>query len=213
MGHIYSITHPELFIITDGNHTWCGADQEWYQNNWQRRAGCGATTAAHLLSYLAEVRPEWEFLYPAHSREQADFLAFMNKLWDYVTPGSMGVNTLHKFTSGVTVYARKKGVSLSFHDLNIPPAKTARPNIEKCAAFLRDAMEADRPVAFLNLSSGDVRGLDSWHWITIISMEEQADGPILCTALNGSGQKLTVDFRLWLQTSKLGGGMVYVSAV
>lgn len=209
--HTYSITHPELFIITDGNHTWYGADQEWYPSKWQRNAGCGATTASHLLSYLAEVQSNWVSLYPAHSQDRAEYLSFMNILWNYVTPGRMGVNTLHKFTTGISNYATTKGIELSFCELNIPPMKVARPTEEQCATFLRSAMVADRPVAFLNLSSGDVKGLDSWHWVTIIAMEEALDS-ILCTALDSSGQKLTVDFHLWLQTSKLGGGLVYISA-
>lgn len=211
MGQTYSITHPELLLLTDGEHIWHGADQEWYLSNWQRKAGCGTTTSAHLLSYLAETRPSCEILYPAHSRERADFLSFMNELWEYVTPGPMGINTLNKLTCGIAEYVRKKGVKLSFCELDISSIKAARPTPGQCAAFLRAAMEADSPVAFLNLSSGTVRGLDSWHWVTIIAVEEQLGGAILCTALNGSGQELKMDFRQWLQTSQLGGGLVYIS--
>lgn len=210
MRQTYSITHPERFIFTDGKRTWCGADQGWYQKNWRRRAGCGTTTAAHLLSYLAEIGPDWEALYPFHSRERTDFLSFMNEFWDYVTPSHMGVNTLTIFTSGITDYGRRKDVALSFRNLDIPPRKDARPTVDQCAAFLRAAMVADSPVAFLNLSAGTVRGLDSWHWVTIIAVEEQPGGPVLCTALNGSGQELTLDFRQWLHTSRLGGGLVYI---
>lgn len=207
----YSITHPELLTLTDGNQTWNGADQEWYQENWRRRSGCGTTAAAHLLSYLAKVKPNWKVLYPHHSREKSDFLSFMNELWNYVTPGSMGVNSVNKLTCGISNYAKEKNVTLSFHKLNIPQLKTARPTIEQCTTFFRTAMENNSPVAFLNLSAGNIKGLDSWHWITIIAIQEQSDGSILCTALDGSGHKLIVDFYQWLQTSRLGGGLVYIS--
>lgn len=210
MAQIYSITQLELLRLTDGKYTWQGADQGWYQKAWRRRAGCGTTTAAHLLSYLSEVRPGLEDLYPIHSREKDEFLSFMNELWDYVTPGRMGLNTLNKFTGGITDYTRKKDVELSFCKLNISPIKEARPTANQCAAFLRAAMEAGSPVAFLNLSSGAVKGLDSWHWVTIIAVEEQHSGSIVCTALDGGGHELTMDFQLWLMTSRLGGGLVYV---
>lgn len=208
---IYSITQPELFNITDGINTWSGADQEWYQNNWRAKAGCGTTTAAHLISYLSEIHVDYKDLYLAHSRKRDDFLNFMNELWDYVTPGLKGLNTITKFVHGVRAYAIEKGVTLSFHKLNITRKKTDRPTIDQCITFLQSAMKSDRPVAFLNLSSGTIKDLESWHWVTIIAFEEQPNGIILCTALNSSGQIIIIDFQQWLQTSRLGGGLVYIA--
>lgn len=83
----YGITSPELFTILDGDRAWRGADQEWYADEWQRKAGCGPTTASHLVSYLADTRPGWGDLYPSHSRRKRDFLALMNEMWEHVTPG------------------------------------------------------------------------------------------------------------------------------
>ena len=126
----------------------------------------------------------------------------MDELWAHVTPGKKGVNTLHLFTKGFVGFAAQKGVQISLRTLDIPRFKLARPTVDQCAAFLRSALEADSPVAWLNLHSGEAEGLDDWHWVTVIGLEEHSDGPLLCTVLDG-GREITVDFRLWFRTTKL----------
>ncbi len=136
-----------------------------------------------------------------------DVTALMDELWAHVTPGKKGVNTLHLFTKGFAGFAAQKGVQISLRTLDIPRFKLARPTVDQCAAFLRSALEADSPVAWLNLHSGEAKGLDDWHWVTVIGLEEHSDGPLLCTVLDG-GREITADFRLWFRTTKLGGGLV-----
>ena len=45
----YKLSHPEYLTLTglDGTR-YRGGDQEWYHDLWQRRAGCGPTTAAAM---------------------------------------------------------------------------------------------------------------------------------------------------------------------
>ena len=78
--------------------------------------------------------------------------------------------------------------------------------LDQCAAFVRSALSADQPVAWLNLHSGEVEALDDWHWVTIVALEERRDGTELCTVLDG-GKEYTADLRLWFQTTRLGGGL------
>ena len=209
MERLYSITDPERLTIREGERVWRGADQEWYGEELQRKAGCGPTCASMLFSYLAATRPEWKDLYPSVSRERGDFLALMNEVWKHVTPGRMGVNTNYLFTKGVKSYGEEKGLKLPVRELDIPALRMARPTVDQCAAFLRTGLAADCPVAFLNLHAGEVEGLDSWHWVAIIALEEHSEGPLICTILDG-GEELTVDFRLWFQTTTRGGGLVYL---
>ena len=62
----HSLTHPERLTITGPQgETYQGGDQEWYRDLWQRRAGCGPTTAAALLSYLSQTRPGLRPMAPA----------------------------------------------------------------------------------------------------------------------------------------------------
>lgn len=204
-----SLTHPELFTLAEKKRSWRGADQKWYEDKKRQEAGCGPVAAVHLVTYLADVRPGWEKLYPSHSRRKHGFVKLMDEMWGSITPGRLGVNTLHKFTRGLKAYGRGKGMDLPVRDLDIPPVKAARPTVDQCTAFIRAGLRADCPVAFLNLSRGAVRELESWHWVTIIGIEEQAGGAILCTLLDG-GREYPVDFRLWFQTTRLGGGLLYV---
>lgn len=209
MEHTYQLSRPELLTITEGGQTWRGADQLWYPDEWQRKAGCGPTAAAMLVSYLAQTRPACAGLYPAGSWERADVLGLMEELWRYITPGKHGVNTTHLFTKGLSAFAAERQVALSIRELDVPRLKLARPTADQCAAFLRSSLLADAPVAWLNLHAGTVEGLDDWHWVTVAGLEERGDGALLCTILDG-GKELTVDFRLWFQSTKAGGGLVSV---
>ena len=64
MDGIYSITRPELLTVTQGERSWQGADQLWYTDEWQQKAGCGPTAAAVMASYLAQTRRSCAPLYP-----------------------------------------------------------------------------------------------------------------------------------------------------
>lgn len=206
----YEITRPEFFTVELGNGKTCrGADQEWYRDEWQRKAGCGPTTAATLLAYLSATRSEFSALYPSCSCCQADFLRFMEEVWEHVTPGKLGVNSLHLFSDGVRSLAKEHKCAVHVRELDIPRFHLARPSFSQCAAFLRTGLSADCPVAFLNFSRGLVPHLESWHWVTIIAMEERPGGQAICTILDG-GVERKIDFRLWYQTSHTGGGLLYI---
>lgn len=207
MERTHALGRPALFTVTQDGQSWVGADQAWYPDEWQQKAGCGPTSAAMLVTYLAQAREEYRPLYPSGSWEKEDVMALMQELWAHITPGKRGVNTLHIFTKGLSAFAAEKGVSLPVRSLDVPRFRLARPTVDQCCAFLRSSLDADCPVAWLNLHSGGVRGLDDWHWVVITGLEEQSGGPILCTFLDG-GAEHTADFRLWFQQTKLGGGLV-----
>lgn len=205
-----TLTRPELFTLTEDGSAWRGADQMWYAEEEKQKAGCGATVAAHLARYLAGTRPECRVFYPSGNQTRAEFLALMNETWRYITPGRLGVHTLRMFRKGLTAFAADRGVVLPVRELDVPPLlRVARPTADQCAAFLRTALRADCPVAFLNLSSGRCEKMERWHWMTIIEVEERPEGPIFCTVLDG-GREIKVDFRLWLITTRLGGGLLYI---
>ena len=212
MADAYSVRRPEVLTVTEaGGKTYRGANQEWYPTEWQQRAGCGPTTAAMLLAYLAATRPELRELYPSGRMDKESFTAFMEEVWQFVTPGRRGLNSNHLFVSGVTDFARERGIDLPVRELDIPRLRIARPSYDQCAAFLRTGLNADCPVAFLNFSRGRVANLDSWHWVPILSLEERSNGQALCVILDG-GRERIIDFRLWYQTSRGGGGLVYLPA-
>ena len=156
------LTHPEYFtILAPDGRAFRGAVQDWYPTAWQRRAGCGPTTAAVLLSYLARTHPALASLGPQGDPETtAGFLPYMEELWRYATPGPQGLKEAEHLTLACRSFALSRGCRLREAILPIPRAgQGARPTPAQCRSFLEDALGRDCPVAFLNYDEGDVTEL------------------------------------------------------
>ena len=53
-----------------------------------------------------------------------------------------------------------------------------------------------------------LKRLDSWHWVTIISLEYVLDGSIAILSILDGGTIKKVDLAQWFNTTALGGGFV-----
>ena len=78
-----AILFPEAMCLADpisGQTSW-GANQEWYGDLWQRKAGCGPTAAASLIFYQMQKQrmKQREALYSGRQ----SLLDQMNELWNY----------------------------------------------------------------------------------------------------------------------------------
>ena len=206
----HALTRPEHFTLTDGTgQSFRGADHDWFRDVWQRRAGCGPTAAAMILDYLAAVRPALAPLAPAGRRTAEDFLAYMEALWTYVTPGTRGLDKPESFALGCRSFALSRGAVLDSRILLVPrKGKDGRPGLDRVRTFLARALDRDEPVAFLNWSNGDLPNLDSWHWVPLIACG--GTGPELTAAVLDGGEEKLVDLALWLRSSLLGGAFVRV---
>ena len=208
----HSLSRPELFNFIDLKGAPCrGADQEWYLDPWQRRAGCGPTTAATILSYLAHQHPSLSKLAPKDVRAASTFVSYMEEIWTKVTPTPRGLDSLSLFSQGCRSFAFCRGVTIS--SLELPIAGISDPNratLEQCRHFLLQALALDCPLAFLNFSNGALSNLDSWHWVPLISVEELNDGRLFCAVLD-EGKEKQIDFSLWLSTTGKGGGLVVIT--
>ena len=206
----HTLTRPDRFTLSLPDGTLCrGADQDWYRDVWQRRAGCGPTAAAMILDYLSYVWPELSGLTVTDSRTTEDFLAQMEAVWPYVTPGTMGLDKPESFVLGCRSFALSRGAVLDGRILPIPRrGKGPRPDLDQVRTFLVWALDKDSPVAFLNYSNGDLKNLDSWHWVPLIACRGEGDS-LTVTALDG-GEEKELDLALWLETSFLGGALVRV---
>ncbi len=164
-----------------------------------RQSGCGPTSASLTMSYMAQKEPR---LAPGLSRPltRIRFAQYMCEIWNYVTPGRRGVNTLPHFSNGVLRYARDLGVELTSHSYDVPALCDRPKKWESFRDFLLEGLALDAPVAFLNLSSGKVAELDSWHWITLIGHIQESR----FLALDNC-KKLELDLKLWYGTAPLGG--------
>lgn len=203
----HSLTRPEvLTLIGPGGETYRGGDQEWYPDLWQRRAGCGPTTAAALLAYLSQTRPALAPLRPLAGGTRTGFAQYMQALWPYVTPGARGLDKPESLVLGCRSFALSRGCRLDGEILKIPRRREDRPTPAACRDFLLRALDSDCPVAFLNYSNGSLPNLDSWHWVPLIALTE-GEGVLLCTILD-EGEEKVIDLALWLETTLLGGALV-----
>ena len=203
-----SIQNPEHFFLrTDSQETVCGCNQDWYPTLWQRRAGCGPTTASNLLIYHQRAG---QIALPQELHVTADGLRLMEEVWHYVTPTAMGVHTPGIFEQGLRNFFRQKALSVSTHSLRIPSRRHLRPSFAETVGFVRTGLSLDSPVAFLNLANGTVRQLDPWHWVTITALDEHNEKAVeieICDNLNC----FTMDLHEWYETTSRGAGFVYLT--
>lgn len=203
----HSLTRPEvLTLIGPGGESYRGGDQEWYPDLWQRRAGCGPTTAAALLAYLSQTRPALAPLRPLAGGTRTGFAQYMQALWPYVTPGARGLDKPESLVLGCRSFALSRGCRLEGEILKIPRRREDRPTPAACRDFLLRALDNDCPVAFLNYSNGSLPNLDSWHWVPLIALTE-GEEVLLCTILDEGAEKV-IDLALWQETTLLGGALV-----
>lgn len=179
-----------------------GGSQAWYSSYWRRLAGCGPTNAANLIWHLAATRPAMNALWELTPPTPENFARLMEAMFSYVTPGLQGVNKTAVFREGALKFAQGRGVRLGAQVLDIPRPAQQRPGIGQVEKFILHALKNDLPVAFLNLSNGQVKNLDNWHWVTLVGYEPGG------AMMYDQGKAAVIDLRLWLESTANGGGFV-----
>lgn len=197
-----------LVVAMPDGETHLGTNQEWFTTVWQRMAGCGPSTASNLLLYHGRSQ---RFKMPSLIKAQAELLELMEFAWKHITPGMRGVNKTSMFYEGVDEMLETMASELRHVALDIQSDKDQRPPLESVALFIQAGLVSDSPVAFLNLDSGQVADLDNWHWMTAYALEEEADSGRYLLSLSDNGVVQTIDLGLWLESTKLGGGFVYIA--
>ncbi len=208
----FTVLRPENLTISEDESTrvFFGGDQEWYQDEWHRKAGCGPTCAANVTAYLAQTHPALRALYAGEDMHKSTFSTHMEALYQFVTPGAMGLNRVEMYTQGVEAFAASRGVALETHAFEVRSYLCRdRAPAAALGAFLRAGLESDCPVAFLNLTKGRVKNIQSWHWITITSAE--IDETTVVATASDEGDEIRFDLRLWYLSTRMHGGLVYFS--
>ncbi|TGE31753.1 hypothetical protein [Desulfosporosinus sp. Sb-LF] len=205
---IRSIQNEDLFIIKDevAQNTFYGCDQEWYTTEWQRRSGCGPTVVANILYYLNRtLRGSRTGSLPLTKSEA---LSLMEEVYQYVTPTPRGIPSTELLYDDVLNYAKVMALNMKLAIFNVPKNRVLRPLFHQLILFLDKALCNDTPIAFLNLDNGAEKRLDSWHWVTIISLEYVLDGSIAIISILDGGTIKKIDLAQWFFTTTLGGGFV-----
>lgn len=199
-----AILFPEAMCLVDpasGQVSW-GANQEWYGDLWQRKAGCGPTAAASLLFYQKQ-KQRLMHRQPLLSSRQ-NLLDQMNELWNYITPGHGGVNRVSMFTEGLEKYRAEVKENFEVQALEVAEDPAQRPQWTAVSQFLEEALKRDEPAAFLNLCAGEEKRIDDWHWVMISALDPQTG---VVTFFDESQIK-EADLSLWLRTTTKRGGFV-----
>ena len=200
------IRQPHFPFLQENGEAVYGYDQEWYQTEWQRRAGCGPTTSAFLSDYIL---CRDGILDASQRAGQKDCLDSMERLWNYVTPSRGGLYKTRWLYEGLQQYLDDCRPGLyEVRMLSVYPFHIARPTVRETAAFIYDALAEDGPIAFLNRNDGGEPELYTWHWVPLIGMKREA-GMYRCTCFD---EKKVCHFSLdrWLERTSLGGGFVSV---
>jgi hypothetical protein len=208
-----SLSSPERFLIKDEStgEIFRGCAQEWYRTFWQKRAGCGPTTAANIILYMS--LREKNYGLNLDLSIKSNCILLMEELWKYVTPTLKGVNTTKIFYSGIALFAEKTGMKAEFHSIEVPRDKSKRPGFTEVLDFIINSMDRNSPTAFLNLCNGEEECLDKWHWVTIISVEYDEVKTSAFAEILDEGTVKKVDLSLWYKTTSLGGGFVYLDVI
>ncbi len=203
------IKHPEWLQIESDNQTLYGYNQGWYKTSFQRTRGCGPTAAAMLLLYL-NMRETESLPYQSHSISA--ITKVLEDVWNFVTPGwLLGLNSTGKFCKGMEVLLGQYGLRWKCRELSLSVFKFKRPSLSQVVKFLEDGIASDCPIAFLNLHKGRVTVLESWHWIVLVSLSYDVSQNCYMATCYDGGHLITFDLGLWLETTRLGGGFVYVT--
>jgi len=202
-----TIAFPEyLQLPFKGGAPHYGCDQDWFRGFWQRKAGCGPCTGANILYYLAR---GGRLRLPVAVDSQDGFLSLMEHSWAYLTPTMMGLNSPALMQKGLDALLSLQGSGMKSQALEVPAEPERRPSAGTAEAFIRSGLAADSPVAFLNLSNGEVPQLENWHWVTVVGLSGAGEDALM--DIYDNGRRLSVPLGLWLRTTKRGGGFVYVA--
>lgn len=195
-----SVKNPEYFEIMDEitSEKNFGFNQQWYKKPWQRMAGCGPTVAANIILYSRK----------STGISKNEGLQIMDEMWEHVTPTIKGVNTTNIFYKGLLSFANSKKANLFYDAVDVPKKKDIRPSFDNVISFIKNSLENDIPLAFLNLCNGKETNLDEWHWVTLVSLEYEENLNSANIEILDESIIKTIDLLLWYNTTTLGGGFV-----
>ncbi len=204
---VYTLQRPDAIHATDPTgFEYYGCDQNWYGSDWQKISGCGPTTASTLLLYQSKCG---RIRLPLEVFTQADCLRLMETVWVHVTPTADGIYLSEQFCGGIQSFAASHGFELVCHALNIPENRMERPDFDEVLSFIRVGLSRDNPIAFLNLSNGDLEDLEEWHWVTLVALETDDEARTASVTVFDGDRSLAVDFKRWYEKTVEGGALVY----
>lgn len=192
-----------LIRIADGKTEYYGADQEWLRTGWERLSGCGPTTAALMMMYMAAAFPACcAALYPyALPACRDEFAAYMQEVREYVKPGMMGLTDPKEFARDALEFAETRGGGFI--------AQQIRSQFSAGVAFgfFKQALRHGYLPALLILRNPSPELKDfTWHWMAVTGCDDETR----TLTVSSYGQKFEIAFdRAWIQKKPYYAAGVY----
>lgn len=166
---------PFIHFQIDGNDYY-GGDQEWFDSQWAKQAGCASVLASNL------------FCYYGHHLDMSlmNFRIVMDQMFDIFTPGVMGFPFYKKFAAYFSDFMKAQG-----HELEtVMYRKTENP--VDGFAFVKDCIDQGMPVGMLILTHRhkDIEE-ETWHWMCITGYtEDETKKEVI---VSSCGEKVTLN--------------------
>lgn len=184
---------PFPVIWENGVQAGYGGDQDWYPQMFQQRAGCASVTGANLAAYYAANIPGCAALYAGNTQrfDKGEYLAGMQAMYRYLTPGPMGFPFAERFTQSFRRFAADRGVHFQVQTL------FHRSSVQDRMVFVKEAIAAGDPVALLVLKhrAPEMRE-NNWHWVTVTGWAQSAGGEIVILSNCGVREEYSADVLL-----------------
>lgn len=156
-----------------------GGNQDWFEDDWAKKAGCASVLAANLVAY-------YQHLFQA-SKES--FLEIMEEMFTWMTPGKMGFPYLYKFAHQLVTYFNQ-------HQILVKPIYQKKSkSYEHALHFVLKSIDQSHPVGLLILHhrSKELED-DNWHWVCITGYQKKEDGYDII--FSDCGKRRVIDARI-----------------
>jgi hypothetical protein len=199
---IHTIDKKVILIDDKGRGTIAG-DQQWFKKFSHSISGCGPTTAALVLMYMASVFPDrCRAVYPYElPARKDDFVTFMGAVREYVKPGLQGLTDAGFFASSTVEFAKSKGVNITATSVS------SGYSVGVAYGYVKKAVDEGYLPALLILRN-PAKELDefTWHWMAITGYDD--DKKTIFIATNGTEHELLFE-KVWQQQRPYHSACVY----
>ncbi len=152
-------------VIEENGNTYCGGNQEWYGQEWQRKAGCASVCGANIATYYWKKEN-----HHTDTFSKTDYIERMSQLYKYMKPGMRGFPDPYKFLSRFLKYQNSKGYICKgsiYHDWK---------SYLQAKQYIIQSLKEENPVALLILMhTAPVMKENNWHWMTIVEYDDEQE--------------------------------------
>ena len=190
-----------------------GGNQSWYVSPYTTNSSCGSVAAANITAYLAQHKSDYYGgLYNGSINNDKfykyEFINHMEKLYDNLKPGILGVPTVESFIKGVTSYINKDAGSTLIptpYTINASTYATYREGVT-------DGLKEESPVAvlFWEVENWELDPDFSFHWITITKYFKDNNTGNEYFACSSWGKRYSLSFYDYWWNYWVAGGVYYL---